>query len=74
MSDREQRKYVRGPIADHWQIGIYQERGLLPDTDNLTWADVAIAHNEYYGCHPDSPICLHVDEDGRAYRLPGATR
>ncbi|MFD4855090.1 hypothetical protein [Streptomyces atratus] len=74
MSDREQRQYVPGPITDHWQIGIYQERGLLPDTDDLTWADVAAAHNEYYGCPTDSPLRLHIDENGRAYRLPGVTR
>lgn len=68
MTQHENRVYETRPATSHWQIGIYLERGLLHDGD-ITWEDVATAHNQYYGCRTSSPLYLHVDEDGNAYRI-----
>ncbi|MFE2351654.1 hypothetical protein [Kitasatospora cineracea] len=56
------------PNSEYW-VRANRERGVIPDRDDVSWAEVAHAMNTWTGNAPGHSSHLYVDEAGRGYFL-----
>ncbi|MCZ1012348.1 hypothetical protein [Streptomyces lydicus] len=63
------RAYESGNAEDYWPVAACREDGQLPAEEPLTWEQVAEAVNARNKHDKDSSAYLHVDDDGRAYKV-----
>lgn len=60
---------LAGPAATHWSLPLLREHGLLADSDTeLSWDQVASAHNTHFTLSPGEDDWIGLTPEGRPYQ------